>query len=71
MQNNNNLFITGPELAKILKVSMSTVARGIRSSIYPYNRCLKIGRRRLFPASLIAELENLAYNEKPNTGVAI
>jgi len=69
MENNNNLFYTVSEFAEILSLSSSTVARGVRNSIYPFNRSLKIGRRRLFPASLIAELENLAYNEKPNTGV--
>ena len=69
---NNNLFYTVSEFAEALNVFLSTVARGVRNSIYPFNRSLKIGRRRLFPASLIAELQECANNpEKNKIGVIV
>jgi len=67
MENNNNIFFyTTSELAKVLNVSMSTVARGIQNSTYPFNRSIKIGRRRLFPISLVAELLECANNPEKN-----
>jgi len=63
MENNNNIFFyTTSELAKVLKVSMSTVARGIRNSTYPFNCYIRIGRKILYPVSLVVELQERANN---------
>jgi hypothetical protein len=60
------VFLTPEIFAKTLNISMSTLSRGVRSSTYPFNRSIKIGRKRLFPASLVVELQECANNPERN-----
>jgi hypothetical protein len=60
-------FISRSQFAHELGVSLSTVSRGSRRGIYPFSMSVKIGRRVLYPSSLLEELQELAVKEKPKT----
>jgi hypothetical protein len=50
-------FISNGEFAEALGVSKATVARGRKNGKYPYTKFIKIGRKFLYPISLLDELE--------------
>ena len=53
------LFLSRKEFASALGVSLATVDRGIRNRQYPYNAYKKIGKRVLYPTSILNELQNI------------
>lgn len=50
-------FLTLSEFSEILRISKSSIFRGLRSGKFPYNRSIKIGRRILFPVEVVAEIK--------------
>jgi hypothetical protein len=48
-------LLTQKEFAEMLKVSLSTVSRGIRANLWPYNQCITIGRTVRYNKRLIVE----------------
>jgi hypothetical protein len=49
-------FLDRRSLAESLNISLSTVDRGIKANIYPFNNIIRIGRKVLFPADILDEL---------------
>lgn len=62
-------FISKIDFAKSIGVSISTVDRGIRNHQRPYCQFVKIGSRVLYPASLLAELEERALQHAAQASV--
>jgi hypothetical protein len=57
-------FLTRKDLAEALNVSISTVARGKRLGQWPYDSCTLVGRRVVYPAVLLDEIQALALVRK-------
>jgi hypothetical protein len=53
-------FLTRQELVSQLCLSLSTVDRGLKQGSYPFNLNFRIGRRILFPVTILDELLSLA-----------
>jgi hypothetical protein len=54
-------FLSRKELAFVCRVSLSTLARGIRDARWPYCAYVRISPRRIvYPASLVKEIEEKA-----------
>jgi hypothetical protein len=51
----SNDFLTQKELAKWFEVSLSTVCRGMRDNLWPYNQCITVGRSVRYSKSLITQ----------------
>jgi hypothetical protein len=54
------MFFSRSEFAKNVGISMATLNRGVRDNVWPFSENVLIGRRRLFPASLLTEIVNRA-----------
>ena len=58
---NGVLFLCRKELAFHCQVSLSTVDRGIRDDLWPFNAYIRISPRRiLYPSALLQEIEQKA-----------
>jgi len=59
-------FFSRKEMADILCLSISSVNRGFKAKIPPFDKGIKIGRRVLFPVSSITLLQiaNVEREEK-------
>ena len=52
------IFFSRKEISEVLNISISTVNRGYKKRIPPFDKVIKIGRRVIFPVSSIASLQN-------------
>jgi hypothetical protein len=50
-------FISREAFARSMGVSLATLNRGRKTGLYPFNRCVKLNKRVLYPVSLLAELQ--------------
>jgi hypothetical protein len=55
-----HFLISRKILALRLNVSLSTIDRGRKGNVWPFNRYVTIGKKILYPASLLTELEEIA-----------
>jgi hypothetical protein len=55
-----HFLISRKILALRLNVSLSTLDRGRKGNVWPYNTYVVIGRRVLYPASILIDLEEMA-----------
>lgn len=65
---NNLRWLSRRELAVALRISLSSLDRGIHNNKFPFNRHIKLGSRVLFPSSILTDLEELAKSESGLTG---
>ena len=64
-KNNGVLFLCRKEQAFHCKVSLSTVDRGIRDDLWPFNAYIKISPRRIvYPSTLLQKIEERANGLK-------
>jgi hypothetical protein len=63
----NPQFLSPIELAHALKISLSTVYRLKAAKVPPFNAYFQVGRRILFPASLLEDLEKKALSTSGST----
>ena len=49
----NKMYLSRRELSEILGISLSSVARGYKAGIFPFNKFIKIGERLIFPISFL------------------
>lgn len=59
-------FLSRTQFAQRLGISISTLDRGIRDQLWPFNRYVRIGRRMLFPIKLLQEIEEKALLRNPD-----
>jgi predicted DNA-binding transcriptional regulator AlpA len=57
-------FLNIQDLCNITGLSRSTVMRKVRSQAYPFDKTLKVGKRRLFSAKIIDDLTKIAESHK-------
>jgi predicted DNA-binding transcriptional regulator AlpA len=50
-------FISKRQFSNFTGISISTIDRGIKEQTWPFNKCIRIGRRVLYPFSVLAEME--------------
>jgi hypothetical protein len=62
---NTPKFLTKREFCNILCISLTSLDRGIKSNEWPFSNYVRIGKRILYPYSLIAEIEASANKKKP------
>ena len=55
LSTNCKLFVNREDFAAILGVSISSVDRGLKAKVPPFDQALRIGRRVLFPVSCISD----------------
>jgi predicted DNA-binding transcriptional regulator AlpA len=60
----NKAFFNIQELCSITGISRSTVMRRVKSQTYPFNKTLKVGKRRLFSSKIIDDLAKMAEGHK-------
>ncbi|MDR2245855.1 MAG: hypothetical protein LBE17_04135 [Treponema sp.] len=60
---NQKAWLTRKELAYHLRISLSSVDRGIRSNRWPFNNRVKVGGKVLFPISILSEIEAKAKSD--------
>jgi len=60
----SKLFFNRDEFASILRISLSSVDRGLRTKVPPFDKAFHIGRRVLFPASCIENLVSLESRDE-------
>jgi hypothetical protein len=51
------LFLNRTEMAALCRVSLSTLARGVRTHKWPFCAFIRLGKRMVYPVSLIDEME--------------
>jgi hypothetical protein len=57
-------FISRTHFANAVGVSLSTLARLRRAGSFPFANCIKVGRRVLYPASVLDQLMELVPNRQ-------
>jgi hypothetical protein len=50
-------FLSIKELSSSMGVSVSTVNRGIKANCWPFDQYIKIGKRIIYPVSLLDKIE--------------
>jgi hypothetical protein len=58
--NPQHFWIPRKIFALCLNISLSTLDRGRKGNVWPFNRCVVIGKRVLYPASVLKEMEAIA-----------
>jgi hypothetical protein len=56
----NDTFLTRSEFSEKIKVSLSTVSRGVKNNQWPFNAYVRIGSQLRYPESLLKEIEDKA-----------
>jgi hypothetical protein len=62
--NNESKFLSKVELSRVLRVSMSTITRGVKRNAWPFNAYIKVGKQIRYPASLLVLIERRALNDE-------
>jgi hypothetical protein len=59
--------MSSEEFAEALGICKATIARGRKDGKYPYNQFIRIGRKFLYPISLLDELKDLIKKDITKT----
>jgi predicted DNA-binding transcriptional regulator AlpA len=65
----NSQFLSPVELAHALQISLSTIYRLKAANVPPFNAYIHVGRRILFPASLLGDMETKAKAALSKSGL--
>jgi hypothetical protein len=64
----NKQWLSEPELAERLGVSISTAARCRKDGVFPFSAAIRLQRRIIYPASILVDLEARAKQIAMNQG---
>jgi hypothetical protein len=57
-------FLSKSEFSRALKISMSTVTRGVKRDAWPFNAYIRVGGQMRYPAALIDLIEERALRDE-------